>query len=1238
MSKKKSIESFFSQVVEELKDIPAADRSHYICVKLLEMQAKITAINTVPQKLEAEDVKQSILSALSILLDQKKLAVVRLLFSEVDSIDIFTQDDICMVIEDKVKKWEETKHPNLIELRELLFEMEPFNIDNDLKLVAYHALHGDDLKTHIYAAAATEALLTQKKIAPYNLLTILFEKEEYTAFFQLSETIAIDAGSAEAGAFFKFLALLASHYCLDYKDYFEEKCKEISPNLLYPSYRPIIYTFTRNVFRHATSASIYAVIGEGLEKLADNPDISLIQKIKILLESISYYSSAALSNETKRITRYILQYLPKEKIEEIKHGLDKYDPVIDTLSWSLLFRLIYEIGYTVDDITLLRTYQSVVAGLYSRICHYKFSHLANWKRNNEKPECKKPIRVGYAGNSLRSHSVGILSHQLVSHHNRNDIEIYCYLWGVFDTSSIDNDPVYQHFREHAKKFYNLSPDPSVDEAVTLMRNDNLDVFIHLDSLGDALGNQILSLRVAPVQISWLGGDSSGIPETDYFMVDPYVLPESAQDLYSEKLIRLSSFVAANSFPAHTLDMKRLRQRLNISDKAVIYWSSANSKKRSLECIEAQLDILQQVPNGVLVVKGVGDLPSVIKQYNQIAEKRGITDRIRYLAYSETPELHRGELQLADIFLDTFPYTGATQTMEALWMGVPVLTRVGEHYYGRMSYSILSQIKLEECITYTREEYIRKGVILGQNREMIMALKERIKRSKKWSILWNPRVLCRELESELLKLVSRDCGSTTIGHKDFTTAEWNIEGLKWKDEARTSSLASERFICWEKALNCWRQGIAKDETDLLCLFNYIYAHWVLGERVTALSYGEELWKDLILNPERFHLSEKIDESQILTQLAWSPSFTYENENTSTDRKTDTYLYYLTRWLAENRGLVYRPEPQKYWRLASILNPMDWQAKLIPLLNEIHRGNIESVIDLKMLHKRFPRNTFLSLAIQILDNRSVEFHEKDELVTMNHRLPYLHFMMSVEPSLDSVVTFTLLCQQNWFESEIDLCKHIITPGMKVIDVGANLGVYTLLFASLVGDEGEVFAFEPTPTCIEILTQTIDDNSLGSIVALIPVAVGNQNHSVELTINDSSAFNSVNSDQSLEPEQKDKETASLTVDQVSLDEFWKNQSMPIISFIKIDAEGSELKVMQGAETLIKHCQPLIMFENSHAGKLTGDQCMEYLVSFDYEFFEYNKGLNALVRIRAKRPSALNIIAATKLHQPKLRTLLIE
>jgi len=235
-------------------------------------------------------------------------------------------------------------------------------------------------------------------------------------------------------------------------------------------------------------------------------------------------------------------------------------------------------------------------------------------------------------------------------------------------------------------------------------------------------------------------------------------------------------------------------------------------------------------------------------------------------------------------------------------------------------------------------------------------------------------------------------------------------------------------------------------------------------------------------------------------------------------------------------------------------------------------------------------------------------------------YEGYCLTLESTLTSITTLVLLSQGRWFEKEIEFCRQLLQPGMVVIDVGANVGVYTFLAARCVGSTGRVYAIEPTPECRACLKSTVVDNQLDSCVVPIAAAVGNQLGEVFLVFNGTSVFNRIVKDRAAAGRKRVK-----AVEQITLDHLWESEKKPRVDLIKIDVEGAELQVLQGSEQLLRKLQPIVMFENRQGEKITGAEPARFLATLGYEFYTYNRYRATLKQVDpiARRLNVLNMIA---------------
>jgi FkbM family methyltransferase len=244
------------------------------------------------------------------------------------------------------------------------------------------------------------------------------------------------------------------------------------------------------------------------------------------------------------------------------------------------------------------------------------------------------------------------------------------------------------------------------------------------------------------------------------------------------------------------------------------------------------------------------------------------------------------------------------------------------------------------------------------------------------------------------------------------------------------------------------------------------------------------------------------------------------------------------------------------------------------------------------------------------------------TVHAPITYLPFdtnlLLAVEPSFRSIVTSVLLGAGDWFEREMEFWRDSIQPGMTVIDVGANVGVYTFSAAKQVGTEGRVLAIEPFSGCVRCLQETVRINQFDQ-VTVCAGAASDRNSTVKLAIQGASELNEVITGDAPTTGEFE-EVACFT-----LDSLVEAEQLSRVDYLKIDAEGHEMQVLLGSDRILREFKPVILYENIAGSKGSNLPVAEYLLSKGYALFRYQPYLNHLIPASSAEElqGNLNIIA---------------
>jgi FkbM family methyltransferase len=244
-----------------------------------------------------------------------------------------------------------------------------------------------------------------------------------------------------------------------------------------------------------------------------------------------------------------------------------------------------------------------------------------------------------------------------------------------------------------------------------------------------------------------------------------------------------------------------------------------------------------------------------------------------------------------------------------------------------------------------------------------------------------------------------------------------------------------------------------------------------------------------------------------------------------------------------------------------------------------------------------------------------------VDLDSPLTYVEYdrcALAVEPSFKSIVTSVLLAQGDWFEREMEFWRIWLKPGMTVLDIGANVGVYTFSAAQRVGSQGRVIAIEPYEPCVNCLTETKTLNKF-DWVKIYQSAASSRSGMASLQIYSASELNEIIPDSDADP------THSQRINCITLDELMFREELERVDFIKLDAEGHELDILAGASKMIAVFQPTILYENIAGSKGSNLAVANTLRAIGYQLYRYHPYLKELTRLNSNEDlqGLLNVIA---------------
>lgn len=356
------------------------------------------------------------------------------------------------------------------------------------------------------------------------------------------------------------------------------------------------------------------------------------------------------------------------------------------------------------------------------------------------------IRIGYFSADFKNHPVANLTVELYETHDRKQFEIYAFSFGP-DTK----DQVNLRIRAGVDHFHDVRT-LSDKEVAMLSRRFEIDIAVDLGGFTADCRAGIFTIQAAPIQISYIGYlGTMGANYYDYLVADQTIIPKKNQKYYSEKIAYLPSYQVNDSKQSLPTTVFT-RQDLGLPETGFVFCCFNNTFKITPTTFDGWARILKQVEGSVLLLYVENELakPNLIKEI----ALRGI-DASRLVFGKRLPMLdYLARYRVADLFLDTLPYNAGTTASDALKMGLPVLTLIGESFASRVAASLLNAVNLPELITTTPEQYESLAIDLAMHPEKLKAIKEKLANNLPTAPLYNTPLFTQHLESAYLSMYDR----------------------------------------------------------------------------------------------------------------------------------------------------------------------------------------------------------------------------------------------------------------------------------------------------------------------------------------------------------------------------------------------------------------------------------------------------------------------------------------------------
>jgi predicted O-linked N-acetylglucosamine transferase (SPINDLY family) len=362
------------------------------------------------------------------------------------------------------------------------------------------------------------------------------------------------------------------------------------------------------------------------------------------------------------------------------------------------------------------------------------------------------IRLAYLSADLREHPVAHLIAGMFERHDRSRFETVAISFGDDKPSAI---------RDRLKGAFDRFLDAnkmSDREVAKLIRELEVDIAVDLNGFTDGSRPDIFAYKPAPVQVNYLGyAGTLGQDYCDYIIADRFVIPEESRADYAEEVVYLPDSFLVNDVDRKISARTPSRAEAGLPDKGFVFCCFNQAYKITPDVFDVWMRLLGQIDGSVLWLSSSN--AHAPRNLRREAQARGIAaDRLVFAPRVPLNEDHLARVRLADLFLDTLYYNAHTTAADALWAGVPVLTRPGATFASRVAGSLLGAVGLPELITTSLTDYEALAVALARDPQRLAGVRQKLARNRDVCPLFDTARFTRHIEAAYTTMWQRaECG-------------------------------------------------------------------------------------------------------------------------------------------------------------------------------------------------------------------------------------------------------------------------------------------------------------------------------------------------------------------------------------------------------------------------------------------------------------------------------------------------
>ena len=506
---------------------------------------------------------------------------------------------------------------------------------------------------------------------------------------------------------------------------------------------------------------VYFNLGNVFNELGKSEEAikSYSQAIKINKNYLeAYFNLGSVLKNLKKIEEAIICY---KKVNEINPD---FDFLLGTLihmkciscDWEFFNQHLKELNTKINDnqkstppFFTLPLYETIkiqkkVAEIFIRekfLNKNKLEPIKKIKKN-------KKIKIGYFSADFKNHPVSFQLINLLELHDKSKFELIGFSFGPEK-----DDEMRKRVSSTFNQFINVNL-KNDKEVIQLSRDLNIDIAVDLTGFTTNSRFGIFIERCAPIQVNFLGYPGTlGSNHHDYIIADKILIPKKNQKDYSEKIVYLPNSFLVNDSTKKISKKKFSREEFGLPKNGFVFCCFNKYYKITPSIFDIWMRLLKKVEGSVLWL--TEDNQIALNNLKSEAEKRNVNhERLIFAKHMLSLDDHLARHKCADLFIDTIPFNAITTANDALWSGLPVLTRTGESFSSRVGASLLSSIGLSELITKTEKDYETLAIELATNPERLKQIKKKLEKNKLIKPLFNIKLYTQHIEAAYKKIYKR----------------------------------------------------------------------------------------------------------------------------------------------------------------------------------------------------------------------------------------------------------------------------------------------------------------------------------------------------------------------------------------------------------------------------------------------------------------------------------------------------